>query len=44
MINLQGHRLEVYILVSEIHNNIDMVMVIKNVYEIEGVISKRETC
>ena len=38
VINLQ------HTLVSEIHDNVDMVMGIKTVYEIEGVISTRDTC
>ena len=29
VINLQGHRLEVYTLVSEIHEDVDIVMGIK---------------
>ena len=28
-----------YTLVSEIHNNVDMVMGIRDVYEIEGIIN-----
>ena len=42
VINLEGHGFEVYTLVSEIHNNADMLMGIKNVYEI--VISTRNSC
>ena len=44
VINLQGHKFEVYILVSEIHDNVDMVMGIRNVYEIEGVINATNFC
>ena len=44
MINLKGHRFEVYTLVSEIHYNVHVVMGIKNVFEIEGVISTRDSC
>ena len=43
VINLQGHRYEVYTLVSEIHDNVDMVMEIKNAYD-KGVISARDLC
>ena len=39
VINLQGNRLEVYRFISEIHDNVDMVIGIKNVSEIAGVIS-----
>ena len=44
VINLQGHCFEVYTLVTEIHVNVDMVMGIKNVYDIERVISTRDSC
>ena len=45
MIDLQGHRFEVVCtLVSEIYDNVDIVMGIQNVYEIEGVISTRDLC
>ena len=44
VINLQGHRIEVYALVPEIHDNEEMVMGIKNAYEIEGIISTRDSC
>ena len=42
VINLHGHRFEENTLVPKIHDNMDMVMGIKNVYEIEGVISTRD--
>ena len=32
------HRFEIYTLVSEIHENVDIVLGIKNIYELEGVI------
>ena len=41
MSNLQEHRFERYTLVSKVY---DIVMGIENVYEIEGVISKRHSC
>ena len=41
VINLQGHRFEVYVLVCDIHDDVDMVMGIKNVYEVEGVTSTK---
>ena len=37
IIEIAGHRFEIYTLVSEIHNNIDLVLGIKNVFELEGV-------
>ena len=39
IINIHGHRFEIYKLVSEIHENMDMVLGIKNVFELEGVIN-----
>ena len=39
---INKHRLEVFTLVSEIFDNVDMVLGIKNLFEIEGVIDTRE--
>ena len=38
IIEICGHRLEVFTLVSEIFDNVDMVLGIKNLFELEGVI------
>ena len=38
-----GHRLEVFTLVSEIFDNVDMVLGINNLFELEGVIDSRES-
>ena len=35
---------ETYTLVSKIHENVDLVLGIKNMFEIEGVISSQESC
>ena len=35
IIEIAGHRFEIYALVSEIHDNIDLVLEIKNVFELE---------
>ena len=43
-INIHGHRFEIYTLVSKICENIDIVLGIKNVFELEGVINSRECC
>ena len=43
MAYLHGQRFIVYTLVSEIHDNVDMVIEIKTMYEI-GVISTRGSC
>ena len=39
-----SHRLEVFTLVSEIFDNVDMVLGIKNLFELEGVIDSCESC
>ena len=38
IIDKHGHRFEVFTLVSEIHDNVDLVLGMKTVYELEGVI------
>ena len=39
IVDTRGHRFEVYTLVSEIHVYIDLVLGIKNIFELEGVIN-----
>ena len=39
IVDVHGHRFEIYTLVSEIHENIDLVLGIKNVFKLEGVIN-----
>ena len=39
---INNHRLEVFMLVSEIFDNVDMVLGIKNLFELEGVQDSRE--
>ena len=39
IVDIHGHRFEIYALVSEIHENVDLVLGIKNVFELEGVIN-----
>ena len=41
IVDICGHRFEVFTLVSEIHDNVDLVLGMKNVFELEGVIDKR---
>ena len=43
IVEINGHRLEVFTLVSEIFDNVDMVLGIKNLFELEGVINSRES-
>ena len=42
IIDVHRHRFEIYTLVSEIHENVDLVLGIKNVFELEGVINSRD--
>ena len=44
IIDVHGHRFEIYTLVSEIHENIDLVLGIKNVFKLEGVINSKHSC
>ena len=43
-IGVHRHRFEIYALVSEIHENVDLVLGIKNVFELEGVINSWYCC
>ena len=38
IIDIHGHRFKVFTLVSEIHDNVDLVLGMKNVFELEGLI------
>ena len=44
IIDIHGHRFKILTLVSEIHDNVDLVMGMKNIFEQEGVIDSRESC
>ena len=44
IIDVHRHRFEIYMLVSEIHENVDLVLGIKNVFKLEGVINSRDCC
>ena len=37
-------RFEIFTLVSEIHENVDLVLGIKNLFELEGVIDSQNSC
>ena len=41
---MHGYRFKIYTLVSEIHENVDLVLGINNVFELEGVINSRDCC
>ena len=44
IIEIHGHRFEIFTLVSKIHDNVDLVMGMKNIFKLEGVIDSRESC
>ena len=44
IVDIHGHRFKIYTLVSEIHENVDLVLGIKNIFELEGVINSRDCC
>ena len=43
IIDIHGHRFEIFTLVSEIHDNVDLVMGMKNIFELEGIFDPRES-
>ena len=44
IVDILRNRFVIYTLVSEIHENIDLVLGIKNVFKLEGVINSRDCC
>ena len=44
IIDIHGHRFEIFILVSKIHDNVDLVMGMKNIFELEGMIDLQDSC
>ena len=44
IIDIHRHRFEIFTLVSEIHDNVDLVMGMKNIFQLESVIDSRESC
>ena len=44
IVDIHGHRFEIYTLVSEIHENVDLVLGIKNVFKLEDVINLQDCC
>ena len=43
IINIHGHIFEIFTLVSKTHDNVDLVMGMKNIFELEGVIDSRDS-
>ena len=44
IIPVQDHIFEIFMLVSEIHENVDLVLGIRNLFELEGMIDSRNSC
>ena len=44
IIDIHRHGFEIFPLVYEIHNNVDLVMGMKNIFELEGVIDSQDSC
>ena len=42
--DIHRHRFQIYTMVSEVHENVDLVLGIKNVFELEGVIDSCNFC
>ena len=44
IMTIQKHRFEIFTIVSEIHENVDLVIGIQNLFELEGVIDSWNSC
>ena len=44
IVDIHGHRFEIYTLVSGIQENVDLGLGTKNVFELEGIINSRDCC
>ena len=44
IMTIQKHRFEIFTLLSEIHENVELVIGIKNLFELEGVIDSWDSC
>ena len=43
VIDIHCHRFKIFILVSEIHENVDLVLGVKNIFELEGIMNSHES-
>ena len=43
IVDIHGYRFKVFTLVLEIHDNVDLVLGMKNVFELEGVIDMQDS-
>ena len=44
ILTIQSHRFEIFMLVSKIHENVDLIIGIKNLFELEGIIDSWDSC
>ena len=44
IITIKNHRFEIFTLVSEINENVDLLLGINNLFELEGVIDSQNSC
>ena len=44
IMTIQNHIFEIFALVSEFHENVDLVIGIKNLFELEGVVDSQDSC
>ena len=44
IIDVHGYRFKIFTLVSKIHDNVDLAMGMKYIFELEVVINSRESC
>ena len=44
IVDVHGHRFEIFTLASEIHKNVDLVLRVKNIFELEGVNASGDSC
>ena len=44
ILTIQSHRFEIFMLISKIHENIDLVIGIKNLFQLEGVFNSWDSC
>ena len=43
VIDVYGDRFEMFTLVSQVHDNVDLVLSMKNVFELEGIIDMQDS-
>ena len=44
ILTIQSHRFKIFTLVSEIHEDVELVIGIKNLFELEGIIVSQDSC